>query len=154
MSDKTERVQVKMSSECKAVLKNFAETYGMTLDQVLYGCTRRNFHRQAAFCDIMTSKLDVHGIKPEGGHDKPCYGFLCNNCQKETACRARVYDGVIDFKEKLRRFVRPNGIAVIHEMQRSAGQPCQAFPQQLKQNVVVKTTGIALAPSPEAGQRA
>ena len=143
MSGKTERVQVKMTSECKAVLKSYAETYGMTLDQVLYRCTRLNFHRQAAFCDLMESMMDLQGIKPEGGYDKPCYGFLCNNCEKETACRARIYEGVIDFKEKLRRFVRPEGVDVIHSMQRAAGQPCQEFPQKLKQNVVVKTASTS-----------
>ena len=132
MSGKTERVQVKMTPECKAVLKSYAETYGMTLDQVLYRCTRLNFHRQAAFCDLMEGMMDLQGIKPEGGHDKPCYGFLCNNCEKETACRAGVYDGVIDFKQKLRRFVKPHGIELIHAMQKAAGQPCQEFPQKLK----------------------
>lgn len=132
MSGKTERVQVKMTPECKAVLKSYAETYGMTLDTVLYRCTRTNFHRQANFCDLMEGMMDLQGIKPEGGHDKPCYGFLCNNCEKETACRARIYDGVIDFKEKLRRFVKPHGVAVIHSIQRAAGQPCQEFPQELK----------------------
>ena len=132
MSGKTERVQVKMTPECKAVLKSYAETYGMTLDTVLYRCTRLNFHRQAAFCDLMEGMMDLQGIKPEGGHDKPCYGFLCNNCEKETACRARIYDGVIDFKEKLRRFVRPHGVDLIHAMQEAAGQPCQEFPQKLK----------------------
>ena len=139
MSGKTERVQVKMSPECKAVLKSYAETYGMTLDQVLYRCTRLTFHRQAAFCDLMEGMMDLQGIKPEGGHEKPCYGFLCNACEKETACRARIYEGVIDFKEKLRRFVRPHGVDVIHSMQKAAGQPCQEFPQKLKQNVVVNT---------------
>ena len=39
MSGKTERVQVKMTPEFKAVLKSYAETYGMTLDMVLYRCT-------------------------------------------------------------------------------------------------------------------
>lgn len=132
MSGKTERVQVKMSPECKAVLKSYAEFYGMTLDQVLYRCTRLNFHRQADFCDLMERMMDIQGIRPEGGHDKPCYGAFCNNCERETACRARLYDGVIDFKENLRRFVKPHGVEVVHAMQRAAGQPCQEFPQQLK----------------------
>ena len=121
-----------MTPEWKAVLKSYAETYGMTLNQVLYRCTRLTFHRQAAFCDLMEGMMDLQGIKPEGGYDKPCYGCLCNNCEKETACRALIYEGVIDYKEKLRRFVKPEGVDYIHSMQRAAGQPCQEFPQKLK----------------------
>jgi len=135
-----------MSPECKAVLKSYAETYGMTLDQVLYRCTRLAFHKQSTYCDLMESLMDLQGINTEGGAGKPCYGFLCNNCKQEVACRTRVYDGVIDFKDELRRFVKPNGIDMIHKMQKEAGQACQEFPQDPKQNVVVKTTGFSPAP--------
>ena len=146
MSGKTERVQVKMTPECKAVLKSYAETYGMTLDTVLYRCTRLNFHRQAAFCELMEGMMNLQGIKPEGGYDKPCYGFMCNNCKMETACRTRVYQGVIQFKEELMRFVKPEGVKLIKQIQEEAGQTCQAFPQDLMQNSVVKTADICRAP--------
>lgn len=146
MSGRTERVQVKMSPECKAVLKSYAETYGMTMADALYRCTRLMFHRQANFCDFLEAQMHFNDVKVEGGSDKPCYGFMCNNCQMETACRTRVYKGVIQFKDHLKRFVKPNGVEVIHQLQSEAGQPCQDFPQKLKQNVVVKTTGITRAP--------
>ena len=146
MSGRTERVQVKMSPECRAVLKSFAETYGLTMGDALYRCTRLLFHRQANFCDFLETQMGFNDIKVEGGSDKPCYGFLCNNCKMETACRTRVYDGVIQFKDELKRFVNPEGVEFIHKLQSEAGQPCQGFPQELKKNVVVKTTGIALAP--------
>ncbi len=146
MSGRTERVQVKMSPECKAVLKSFAETYGMTMGDALYRCTRLLFHRQANFCDFLETQMDFNDIKVEGGSDKPCYGFLCNNCKRETACRTRVYDGVIQFKEELKRFVKPEGVEAIQRIQREAGQTCQDFPQKLKQNSVVKTAGITRAP--------
>jgi len=153
MSGKTERVQVKMSPECKAVLKAYAETYGITLDQVLYRCTRLAFHKQSVFCDLMESLMGLQGINTEGGAEKPCYGPLCNNCKRELACRTRVYDGVIDFKDELRRFVKPAGVEMIHKMQKEAGQPCQDFPQGLKQNVVVKTAGIKPVTEIEASVR-
>ena len=35
MSGRTERVKVKMSPECKAVLKSYAETYGLTMADAL-----------------------------------------------------------------------------------------------------------------------
>ena len=146
MSGRTERVQVKMSPECKAVLKSYAETYGMTMGDALYRCTRLLFHRQANFCDFLETQMDFNDIKVEGGSDKPCYGFMCNNCKMETACRTRVYDGVIQFKEELKRFVKPHGVEVIHKIQKEAGQPCQDFPQELKQNVVVKTAPITRGP--------
>ena len=151
MSGRTERVQVKMSPECKAVLKSFAETYGLTMGDALYRCTRLLFHRQANFCDFLETQMHFNNIKVEGGSDKPCYGFLCNNCKMETACRTRYYDGVIQFKDELKRFVKPEGVEVIHQLQSAAGQPCQDFPQELKQNVVVKTTGIAFAPGQQEG---
>ena len=151
MSGRTERVQVKMSPECKAVLKSFAETYGLTMGDALYRCTRLLFHRQANFCDFLETQMHFNNIKVEGGSDKPCYGFLCNNCKMEIACRTRYYDGVIQFKDELKRFVKPEGVEVIHQLQSAAGQPCQDFPQELKQNVVVKTTGIAFAPGQQEG---
>ena len=64
----------------------------------------------------------------------------------ETACRTRVYDGVIQFKEELKRFVKPEGVEQIQKLQSAAGQPCQDFPQGLKQNVVVKTAPITRGP--------
>lgn len=136
-----------MSPECKAVLKSYAETYGMTLGDALYRCTRLLFHRQANDCDFLETQMHFNDIKVEGGSDKPCYGYLCNNCEMETACRTRVYRGVIQFKEGLKRFVKPSGIEKIHKIQSEAGQPCQDFPQQLKQNVVVKTTVTACSAS-------
>lgn len=132
MSVRTERVQVKMSPEYKAVLKCYAETHGMTISDALHRSTRLLFHRQANFCDFLEAQMDFNDIKVEGGSDKPCYGFLCNNCQMETACRTRVYEGVIQFKEHLKRFVKPHGVETIHKFQKEAGQPCQEFPQQLK----------------------
>ena len=152
MSGRTERVQVKMSPECKAVLKSYAETYGLTMGDTLYRCTRLMFHRQANDCDFLEAQMDFNGIKVEGGSDKPCYGFLCNNCQMETACRTRVYKGVIQFKEELKRFVKLRGIENIQRIQREAGQPCQDFPQELKQKVVVKTAPISRRPRYGSGQ--
>lgn len=146
MSGRTERVQVRMSPECKAVLKSYAEAYGMTLGDALYRCTRLMFHRQANDCDFLETQMHFNNIKAEGGSDKPCYGYLCNHCEMETACRTRVYRGVIHFKEGLMRFPKPQGIENVQRIQREAGQTCQAFPQHLKQNEVVKTPGNALAP--------
>ena len=135
-----------MSPECKAVLKSYAQTYGLTMGDALYRCTRLLFHRQANFCDFLETQMHFNDIKVEGGSDKPCYGFMCNNCQMETPCRARVYKGVIQFKEELKRFVKPEGVEAIHQIQKKAGQDCQAFPQKPKQNAVVKTTPITRAP--------
>jgi len=146
MSGRTERVQVKMSPECKAVLKSYAECYGLTMGETMYRFTRLVLHRQANFSDFIEAQMELNGIRIEGGSDKPCYGCLCNNCQMQTACRTRVYKGVIQFKEHLKRFVKPNGVELIHQIQREAGQPCQDFPQKLKQNSVVKTAVTTRAP--------
>lgn len=146
MPGRTERVQVKMSPECKAVLKSYAETYGMTLGDALYRCTRLLFHRQANFCDFLEAQMHFNNIKVEGGSDKPCYGFMCNNCKMETPCRCRTYEGVVQFKDELKRFVKPEGVENIQRIQREAGQPCQDFPQKLEQNSVVKTTPITRGP--------
>ncbi len=135
-----------MTPECKAVLKSFAEIHGLTMGDALYRCTRLLIHRQVNYCDFIEAQMHLNNVKVEGGSDKPCYGFLCNNCQMETACRTRVYDGVIQFKDELKRFVKPHGVEAIKRIQRDAGQPCQEFPQELKQNVVVKTTAITRAP--------
>ena len=70
MSGKTERVQVEDDPRVHKVLKSYAETYGMTPDTVLYRCTRLNFHRQQLSA-ISGGMMDLQGIKPEGGHDKP-----------------------------------------------------------------------------------
>ena len=56
----------------------------------------------------------------------------CATTARKKPPAAHVYEGVIDFKEKLRRFVRPHGVDLIHAMQKAAGQPCQEFPQKLK----------------------
>ena len=146
MSGRTERVQVKMSPECKAVLKAFAEAYGLTMGDALYRCTRLNFHAQANYCDFLEAQMHFNDIRVEGGSDKPCYGFMCNNCKMETACRTRVYDGVIQFKEELKRFVKPQGVAIVQQIQEEAGQPCQDFPQGSQQNSVVKTAPITREP--------
>ena len=146
MPGRTERVQVKMSPECKAVLKSFAETYGLTMGDALYRCTRLMFHRQANFCDFLEAQMHFNDIRVEGGSEKPCYGFLCNNCKMETACRTRVYDGVIQFKDELKRFVKPIGVEIVRQIQKEAGQTCQDFPQKSEQNSVVKTARITRAP--------
>ena len=49
------KIQVQMSDECHAVLKDFANAMGMTMSDVMYECARTHIHKMSRDCPYVQS---------------------------------------------------------------------------------------------------
>lgn len=93
------RVVVQMSDDCHKALKQYAAFYGMTMSEVLYNCTRMQFHKQKHLCKYVNTLLNQLGIATDKRSYKPCFSFLCFNCKHLTACKTGVYQGLVEFDD-------------------------------------------------------
>ena len=123
----TKRVVVQMSDECHKALKQYAAFYEMTMSEVLYQCTRMQFHRQRDNCKYVGGMLESLDIPPDKRAEKPCYSFLCFRCRHQTACQTGVYKGVCEVMDDLieKDLLTERGKQSLTELQRSVGQEPQ-----------------------------
>ena len=123
----TKRVVVQMSDKCHAALKQYAAFYGVPMSEVLYQCTRMQFHTQRLYCEFTENLLDKLDIAPDKRSGKPCFSFLCFNCKHLTACSAGLYDGVTEFRDEIleRDLLTEEGKQKLTRLQRAAGQKPQ-----------------------------
>jgi len=123
----SKRVVVQMSEECHKALKQYAAFYDMTMSEVLYQCTRMQFHRQREACVYLKGVLDNLDIAPDKRAHKPCFSFLCFNCKHLTACQTGVYKGVCEFSDDLleKDLLTDFGKQALTDLQLSAGQSPQ-----------------------------
>ena len=92
----TKRVVVQMSDDCHKALKQYAAFYEMTMSEVLYNCTRMQFHTQLGVCTFVEDMFNKLHIAPDKRASKPCFSFMCFSCKHSTACKAGVYKGVVE----------------------------------------------------------
>ena len=92
----TKRVVVQMSDDCHKVLKAYAAFYDMTMSEVLYGCTRMQLHNQLDTCEFVEDVFKKLSIAQDKRALKPCFSYLCFSCKHATACRAGIYEGVVE----------------------------------------------------------
>ena len=87
------KVQVQMSNTCHAVLKDYANAWGMTMSEVMYEAIRSYIHKNTEHFEHINSLLAFRGIPIDKRISKDCYGHLCFACQHKTACRTGLYEG-------------------------------------------------------------
>lgn len=123
----TKRVVVQMSDTCHKALKQYAAFYVMTMSEVLYNCTRMQFHKQAMTCEFVDDMFDKLSIDLDKRANKPCFSFLCFGCKYATACKTGLYEGVVRLEGTCldSDLVTPVGKANINILQIEAGQEPQ-----------------------------
>ena len=128
------RVVVQMSDECHAALKQYAAFYDMTMSEVLYNCTRMQFHTQALNCEFVEDMFDKLQILVDKRAGKECFSSLCFSCKHLTACKTGYYKGVCEFDDLhiKRDAIKPEGKRYLSEMQIRHEQRAQ-WPEDLDQ---------------------
>ena len=94
------KVQVQMSDECHAVLKDFANAMGMTMSDVMYECARTHIHKMSQECPFVQSIFKYKQIKLDHRALKICYGQKCFACKYITSCRPGLYSGTFQMSER------------------------------------------------------
>ena len=123
----TKRVVVQMADTCHKALKQYAVFYDMTMSEVLYNCTRMQFHKQASVCEFVEDMFDKLDIDLDKRAVKPCFSFMCFGCKHATACKVGVYQGVVELAGTCidNDLVTPEGRTEIARIQIEAGQEPQ-----------------------------
>lgn len=92
-----------MSTECAAVLKQYAAFWGLTQSEVLNQASRQFIHSQAARgCLASQQILDSHNIALDKRAHKPCYGSGCLCCEHIGKCRIGSYKGEFEMAQRYR----------------------------------------------------
>ena len=94
------KVQVQMSDECHAVLKDFANAWDMTMSEVLYECARHHIHKSSKSCPYVSHLFKFKKISQDKRLNKPCYGQACFACKHITSCRTGLYKGEFELSRK------------------------------------------------------
>lgn len=123
----SKRVVVQMSDDCHKALKQYAAFYGMTMSEVLYQCTRMQFHRQRESCKYLGGVLNNLDIVPDKRASKPCFSFMCFSCNHLTACQTGFYKGVCEVPDEVfeKDLLTEFGKRALTDLQLSAGQSPQ-----------------------------
>ena len=93
------KIQVQMSDECHAVLKDFANAWGMTMSEVMYECARTHIHKMSADCPYVQSILKYKQISQDKRMTKTCFGHKCFACKHNTSCRTGLYEGTFNMSK-------------------------------------------------------
>ncbi len=133
----TKRVVVQMSDDCHKALKQYAAFYEMTMSEVLYNCTRMQFHTQLGVCTFVEDMFNKLHIAPDKRASKPCFSFMCFSCKHSTACKAGVYKGVVELAGPCmdHNLVTKNGQEKVSSLQKSAGQYPQFETEEKEKHV-------------------
>ena len=98
------KVQVQMSNTCHAVLKDYANAWGMTMSEVMYEAIRSYIHKNTEHFEHINSLLAFRGIPIDKRISKDCYGHLCFACQHKTACRTGLYEGGLEMNDEAKKY--------------------------------------------------
>ena len=98
------KVQVQMSNTCHAVLKDYANAWGMTMSEVMYEAIRSYIHKNTEHFEHINSLLAFRGIPIDKRISKDCYGHLCFACQHRTACGTGLYEGRWEMNDQAREY--------------------------------------------------
>lgn len=123
----TKRVVVQMSDTCHKALKQYAAFHDMTMSEVLYNCTKMQFHKQAMCCEFVDDMFDKLDIDLDKRAVKPCFSFMCFGCKYATACKTGLYEGVVEIADQFHNsdLITPWGKIQIARLQIEAGQEPQ-----------------------------
>lgn len=106
MTDKV--VNVRMSDDCHAILKAYCAFIGKTMGDVIYDWARQELHQHSLCCIPLQSLLDAHNKKLDHRALKECWGYRCNLCEHETACRCGKTEKLFILKNQWHSFVKPS----------------------------------------------
>jgi hypothetical protein len=94
------KIQVQMSDECHAVLKDYANAWGLTMSEVMYEAARCLIHKSSNDCPFVDYLFKFRQIKQDKRLTKECYGHKCFACKFSTACRTGFYQGEFELSEQ------------------------------------------------------
>ena len=94
------KVQVQMSDQCHAMLKDYANAWDMTMSEVLYEATRCLMHKSCDSCAFIEHMFKYREITQDKRVSKSCYGHRCFACKHVTACRTGIYKDDFEMSAK------------------------------------------------------
>ena len=102
---KMKKVQVQMSHQCHAVLKDYANAWDMTMSEVMYEAIRSFIHKDSKCFEHISSLLAFRGIPIDKRTSKHCYGHLCFACKHRTACGTGLYEGIWEMNAEAEQYI-------------------------------------------------
>jgi hypothetical protein len=102
------KVQVQMSDECHSLLKEYANTWNMTMSETMYECTKHHIHKHSDSSEYIDMLFRFKDIKKDKRLSKDCYGHDCFSCKNITGCRTGFYQGNWEIRPGLERYTGTN----------------------------------------------
>ena len=99
------KVQVQMSNQCHAVLKDYANAWDMTMSDVMYEAIRSFIHKDSQCFEHISSLLAFRGIPIDKRTSKNCYGHLCFACKHRTVCETGLYEGSWEINDEAKQYI-------------------------------------------------
>lgn len=104
----TKRLQVTLTPEEAQAVKLYADTWGVTISEVLKSAALQHVNQHALCCKKVESVLASMDFTPDKRAAKSCYGFPCRACNHTTACRTGIYEGEWEIAPQYEHYV-PSG---------------------------------------------
>jgi len=102
----TKRLQVTLTTEEAQAIKLYAETWGVTISEVLKSAALQHVNQHALCCKKVDSVLASMDFTPDKRAGKSCYGFPCRACNHVTACRTGIYEGTWEIAPQYEQYLR------------------------------------------------
>lgn len=99
------KVQVQMPDQCHAVLKDYANAWGMTMSEVMYEAMRSYVHKHSECCGYINSLMTFRQVPIDKRVSKHCYGHPCFACKHRTACGAGLYEGTWEMNPEVQQYI-------------------------------------------------
>ena len=77
------------------------------MSEVLYDWARQELHNQALSCKAVAQLMETHNKKLDIRNNKPCWGYRCNLCNHEKACRVGKEDKLFIMDPKWHAALKP-----------------------------------------------
>lgn len=100
-------VNVRMSAGDHSIFKAYCVLVNKTMSEVLYDWARHELHSQSIACQTLTQLMENHNKTLDLRVHKPCWGWRCNLCQHETACRVGLENKLFIMNPKFYSSLKP-----------------------------------------------
>lgn len=97
-----------MSEDCHSILKAYCVLTNKTISEVLYDWARQEIQTHALHCTAISQLYKNKNIKLDPRVNKPCWGYRCNLCVHEKACRVAKEDKLFIMDPKWHSFLNPS----------------------------------------------
>lgn len=102
----TKRLQVALTTEEARAIKLYAETWGVTISEVLKSAALQHVNQHALCCKKVKAVLESIDFTHDKRASKNCFGFPCRACKHTMACRTGIYEGEWEIEPKYEHYVR------------------------------------------------